>query len=227
MSTPGSPFAAIVLAGGRGERLGGAVKATLQQDAGGPTLLERALAAVTGATAVVVVGDPVPLPGHEGPQPRWAREDPPLGGPAAALLAGVDALAPRLTEAGDPATDTTATGTDTTATRDTLDGWLVVLAVDMPHLDAGTVARLLTAAEVAAARGSGDGARLRDPDGRHPLALAVSARRLADVRPAPGEADGLPLRRLLAPLDLADVPTVGDEHRDVDTPDDLAAWRAR
>ena len=34
-------------------------------------------------------------------------------------------------------------------------------------------------------------------------------------------AGGMALRALLAPLDLTEVPTVGDEHRDVDTWEDL------
>ena len=53
------PVAAIVLAGGAGRRLGGADKAAL--DVGGRTLLERALAAVSGVPTVVV-GPARPLP---------------------------------------------------------------------------------------------------------------------------------------------------------------------
>ncbi|MCL8025292.1 molybdenum cofactor guanylyltransferase [Nocardioides bruguierae] len=194
-----APFSALVLAGGRGSRLGGRDKGALAGE-DGRTLLQRALAAVAGAHSVVVVGEPDPaaLP----PGTLVAREDPPLGGPAAATLAGLDRL-----EAPDAA------------------GWVLVLAVDMPHVGAGTVARLL---EAAATSGT-DGARLLDPDGRHPLALVVDGRRLAAVRPDAGDpraSDGLPLRRLLAPLDLTAVPTAGAEHHDVDTPDDLAAWRA-
>ena len=72
---------AIVLAGGRGSRLGGADKAMLELD--GETLLARALRAVSGATRVVVVGD-VTAPGHV-----VVQEEPRFSGPAAAIGAGL------------------------------------------------------------------------------------------------------------------------------------------
>lgn len=73
---------AVLLAGGRGSRLGGADKAVLVR--AGRTLLDRALAALTD-TEVVVVGPPRP-------GVRTVREDPPLSGPAAAVVAGLAAL---------------------------------------------------------------------------------------------------------------------------------------
>ncbi|WNV88735.1 NTP transferase domain-containing protein [Umezawaea sp. Da 62-37] len=78
-------WAAIVLAGGAGSRLGGVDKASLV--VGGRTLLDYVLAAVAGAGQVVVVG-----PG-EGGRVVWTREDPPGGGPVAGLAAGLAALA--------------------------------------------------------------------------------------------------------------------------------------
>jgi molybdopterin-guanine dinucleotide biosynthesis protein A len=80
------PFAAIVLAGGRGSRLGGVHKPGLR--IGGATLLDRVLAAATGATARIVVGPPQPVP----PGVTVLREDPPGGGPVAALAAGLSAV---------------------------------------------------------------------------------------------------------------------------------------
>lgn len=76
---------AVVLAGGRGARLGGADKAALTID--GVTLLDRALAAVRGARRCVVVGPPslscrVPV----------VQEQPTYAGPAAGLAAGLEAL---------------------------------------------------------------------------------------------------------------------------------------
>ena len=84
--TPGVDFDAVVLAGGRAERLDGADKAAL--DVAGATLLDRALRAVAGARTVVVVGDerPTDVP------VVWAREQPAYGGPVAAAYAGRDAL---------------------------------------------------------------------------------------------------------------------------------------
>ena len=85
VSGPPAPFDAIIVAGGAGSRLGGASKPDL--DVGGTRLLDRALAAVAGAAAVVVVGGPR----REGVP--WTVEDPPGSGPAAGLAAGLAALA--------------------------------------------------------------------------------------------------------------------------------------
>ncbi|WP_235523227.1 molybdenum cofactor guanylyltransferase [Cellulomonas sp. Root485] len=79
-------FDAIVLAGGRARRLGGASKPDVE--VGGVALLDHALAAVAGAAHVVVVGPPqVARPGI-----ATVLEDPPDGGPVAGLAAGLDAL---------------------------------------------------------------------------------------------------------------------------------------
>lgn len=107
-------LAAVVLAGGTAARLGGADKAAIEY--AGRTFLEHALAAVAAAGEVVVVGDQVPTSRPV----TFVREDPPLGGPVAGLLAGRRALAcdPEL---------------------------LLMLAVDMPRVTAETVSRLVDA----------------------------------------------------------------------------------
>ena len=87
-------FDAIVLAGGRGSRLGGIDKSALVHR--GSTLLEHALRAVIDARRVVLVGDREPVDGI-----LHAVEDPPGAGPAAAVAAGLAAL-------DDPALDETA-----------------------------------------------------------------------------------------------------------------------
>ncbi|WP_231482578.1 molybdenum cofactor guanylyltransferase [Nocardioides sp. URHA0020] len=79
-------FSAIVLAGGRAVRLGGADKASVEHR--GRTLLEHALEALADAAEVVVVGDPVPTTRPV----SFVRESPAYGGPVAALLTGRDAL---------------------------------------------------------------------------------------------------------------------------------------
>lgn len=188
-----------MLAGGTAARLGGAEKAALDLD--GVTLLERALAACVSAVDVVVVGRRVPTSRAV----TWTLEDPPLGGPAAGLLAGVDALL----AAPGPAPDLVA-----------------VLAVDMPKVNAGTVARLTWAVE---ADPSLDGARLVDEDGRaQPLAAVYRVTALLGARPGrAGDGEhGLPVHRLVGGLTLADVVPVGDETRDVDTWADVEALRA-
>lgn len=144
----------------------------------GRPLLEHALAAVAGAAEVVVVG-----PEAATSQPvRFTREEPPGGGPLAGVVAGVAAL---------------------TGNHDLV----VVLAVDMPHVTAQTVTRLV------AAVGDDDAAWLVDESGRRQLAGAV---RPALVR-AVGEASGLPMRRLMGAGRAVDVPALGDEAADVDT----------
>ncbi|WP_436701001.1 molybdenum cofactor guanylyltransferase [Nocardioides sp. BYT-33-1] len=81
-----SGYAAIVLAGGQGSRLGGVDKASIEVD--GRPLLEHALDAVVDASEVVVVGHPVPT---DRPV-TFVREEPRFGGPAAGLLTGRDML---------------------------------------------------------------------------------------------------------------------------------------
>jgi molybdopterin-guanine dinucleotide biosynthesis protein A len=82
----GVTWAAVILTGGTGARLGGADKASLE--VGGRSLLDRALSAVAGADEVVVVGPEQPTTRPV----RFTREDPPGGGPLAGTAAGVAAL---------------------------------------------------------------------------------------------------------------------------------------
>lgn len=93
--------------------------------------------------------------------------------------------------------------------------WLAVLACDMPYLTASTFRRLREASE------GRDGASLVGPDGRRQLVFVVDAAALDAVRPTREGQHGAPLQPLMARLDLADVLSVGDEHRDVDTWADL------
>ncbi|SDY33927.1 Molybdopterin-guanine dinucleotide biosynthesis protein A [Geodermatophilus africanus] len=77
------PYAAVVLAGGRAARMGGQAKPQLE--VGGRAILERVLAAVPDAAPRIVVGPPQPVP----PDVLVVREDPPRGGPVAAIKAGL------------------------------------------------------------------------------------------------------------------------------------------
>lgn len=126
---------AVIVAGGAGKRLGGASKPDLP--VAGQTLLERTLDAVSGARGVVVVGGPR-VDGV-----AWTVEDPPGSGPAAAVAAGVAALA------------------------DGAAPWTVVLGVDTP-LAADAVARVIAARDEGV-----DGVWLVDADGREQPLLAV------------------------------------------------------
>lgn len=108
------PYDAVVLAGGRARRMGGADKPALV--VGRRTLLDSVLVAVADAQTVVVVG-----PQRATCRPvTWAREDPPGGGPVAALAAAL----PLVTA-----------------------GVVAVLAADLPFLDATTVRALRRALE--------------------------------------------------------------------------------
>jgi molybdopterin-guanine dinucleotide biosynthesis protein A len=186
-------LAAVVLTGGTAARMDGVDKASIELD--GVTLLERALAATAAAVDVVVVGSEVPTSRPV----TFTREDPPGGGPAAGLLAGLDRLR------GEP-------------------DLVCVLAVDMPRVDAGTVARL---ARAVSSDPGADGAWLVDAEGRHqPLAAVYRTASLATARPAAREEEhGLPVRRLLAGLRMVPVSPLGDEARDVDTWADLRDLR--
>ncbi|WP_084130052.1 molybdenum cofactor guanylyltransferase [Demequina sp. NBRC 110055] len=102
MSAAGLAYDAIVLAGGRGSRLGGVDKGAVE--VGGAPLLDRAVDAASRARVTIVVG-----PSHGLPQDMLStREEPPLSGPVAAIAAGLTALP-------GPASP-----------------WVLVLACDMP-----------------------------------------------------------------------------------------------
>lgn len=74
----------LILAGGGARRLGGLDKPGLL--VGGTSLLDRVLQATAGAATTVVVG-----PVRDTVRPVvWTREDPPGGGPVAALAAGLE-----------------------------------------------------------------------------------------------------------------------------------------
>jgi molybdopterin-guanine dinucleotide biosynthesis protein A len=127
----------------------------------------------------------------------WTREDPRGGGPAAGLLAGLD----RFLRPPD---------------------LVAVLAVDMPRVGPGTFARLSGALTA-----SYDGAVLVDAGRRRqPLCAVYRGTALARTRPEDREQEhGLPMHRLLEPLDLVEVPAVAGESDDVDTWSDLKVLR--
>ncbi|GAB18028.1 putative molybdenum cofactor biosynthesis protein [Gordonia effusa NBRC 100432] len=80
------PMFAIILAGGRGNRMGGVDKPSLR--VGGRALLDVALDAVSDSERIVVVGPPRELDSTI----LQVREDPPGSGPAPAVAAGLAAL---------------------------------------------------------------------------------------------------------------------------------------
>lgn len=194
MKTPPKRLAAVILSGGSGVRLGGVDKASIEID--GLTLLEHALTSTAAAQEVVVVGPELPTTRPV----TWTREEPHGGGPAAGLLAGLDALAER-------------------------PGLVCVLAVDMPRFSARTLSRLV---DVLAAEGEDtDAVCLVDDENRKQwLAAVYRYDALVAARPDDRSAEhGLSIRRLMLPLRIVAVPAVADEARDVDTWADLRDLR--
>ncbi|MDQ1130793.1 molybdenum cofactor guanylyltransferase [Microbacterium sp. SORGH_AS_0888] len=188
---------AILLAGGRASRLGGASKPQLE--VGGRSLLQRAVSAVeeAGATAVIVAG---PEAGPALPV-TWVREDPPFTGPAAAIVAAMAHV---------PADS----------------DWTLVLACDLVNPDAA-VRRLATdialLPEVTDGMCLGDaGSRPQWLTG----AYRTAALRRATASVADAGRD-LPVRALIDDLAVAVVRVDDDVVADVDTWEDLERAREK
>lgn len=81
-------LSAIILAGGRASRVGGASKPLLE--IGGVTLLQATVDAARAADCaeIVIAGPETPVIGSV----SWAREDPPFGGPVAGIVAALASL---------------------------------------------------------------------------------------------------------------------------------------
>jgi len=82
-------YAAIVLAGGAGRRMGTGLKPLVP--VGGEPMLRRVLRALADAAQIVVVG-PDDLANHLTTAVRLTREEPPGSGPVAAIAAGARLL---------------------------------------------------------------------------------------------------------------------------------------
>ncbi|APU14361.1 MULTISPECIES: NTP transferase domain-containing protein [Actinoalloteichus] len=222
------PVAAVVLAGGGGRRLGGVHKPALT--AGGRTLLDRVLHALRGVRPVVVVGPTISTE----VEVHWTREEPPLGGPVAALAAGLDRLAEIVSAAqnaddliaarpgrgtDDRAAAASAPGEDSAAGDSA--GEVLLYAGDQAVLTADTGDRLRAALR---ARPAADGAVLVDETGRRQW--LISCWRVAALRAAlPARVHGASLRSVLGALVVAEVTSRPGEAWDVDTPDDLRRLR--
>lgn len=196
------PLAAVVLSGGRGSRLGGVSKATL--DVGGGPLLDGVLDALAGAgireSDTIVVGE---QPVRSRPGVRVTREEPQFGGPLAALSTGLDLVS-----------------------RDAEE--VLVLACDLPG--AAELVPLLVGLD--GRHGGAFGTCVLDGVQRHqwlaaryrraPLAAVVEQARVER-----GTLDGAPLRAALDRLPLATVMDETGVSRDVDTPADVAREKER
>ena len=187
---PWEGCAAVVLAGGASRRMGG--DKLIELFPGPSTVLDAVLAGLPDDLPVVVVG-----PSRPTARPvLTTSEDPPGGGPAAGIAAGVAAL------------------------RGTPTPLVVVLAGDAPFAPAA-VPGLLSAlrrdetADVAVALG---------PDGRPQPLLAVY-RADALARATDGDLASRPARALMDHLAAVRVPVPEVTTLDVDTPADLEEAR--
>ena len=172
---------AIILAGGRASRLGGIDKPALVFE--GSTLLQHALTAARGATTTVVVG-------------RDVVESPRFSGPAAATIAGLDALArPRA-------------------------AFTAVVAADLPFVGSALPA-LLEALEAAPFAG---GVIAVDEDGRRQPLLAVYSTAALALAGAEARArlENLGMMQLIAPIHLLEVRLPAGMCADIDTSDAAA-----
>lgn len=195
-----SGLGAILLAGGRASRVGGAVKPLFE--VGGRSLLAAAVTAVTdaGARPIAVAADVL----DPGLDVTWVREDPPFGGPVAGTVAVLEAWA--------------AAGT--------LPEWTFLLACDLPRA-ADAVARL--AADRPLLPPDADGICLGDP-GSRPQWLTGIYRTAALRRGAAALADrgrDAPVRDLVADLAITVVVVPANLTDDIDTWEDLERARTR
>lgn len=193
--------ALVVPAGGSSRRMG---SDKLAAPLGASTVLGEVLAPVPPGVPVVVVGPARDLP-ERSPAALTAREDPPGGGPAAAVAAGLRALERAGGALG---------GVDV----------VVVLAGDAPWspLAVPAVVAALRAAppEVGCAVAVG-------ADGRHQVLLAAHRLEVLRERLAPGVVAAGRSARWLVGADPVTVAVPEHVLADVDTPAQLAAARAR
>lgn len=193
---------AIVLAGGRSSRLSGVPKAMLIDH--GITLLDTAVdaAASAGARHIIVVGDALSTLHPD--RVIAAREDPPFGGPAAAIAAGIDAIS-----AANPAT-LPFSGSD----------GVIVLACDLP----GASIAMTTLIAALPFVGDDDGVVAVDDTGRHQLLTALYRRSAlagaVTAFRACASVDGASVRALLGGLTLRPVIMPEGATGDIDTAED-------
>ncbi|MDT0320875.1 NTP transferase domain-containing protein [Streptomyces millisiae] len=185
---------AVILAGGAARRLGGADKPAVR--VGGRTLLDRVVDACGAARRVVVVGPRRPSRARV----VWTREEPPGGGPLAALAAGLRAVEAPL---------------------------VLVLAADLPFLTPAGLARLLDLppdADVVLPRDAAG----RDQPLSAVYRAEPLRRELALLATEYGTLAGLPLKLLLPGLRAHRVAATDDNGGlDCDTWADIVTARTR
>jgi len=199
---PPARWDAIVVAGGRASRLGGIDKTALLWH--GRSLLAGVVAAASGSERstglVCVVGSAAEL----SPAVLRTVESPRWGGPAAAIVAGLAALAQART-AQPPAPS-----------------WVLVLAADLLR-PAQAVAALAAAIDALPASTAVEAVVTVDSAGaRQPLLAAYRMDALSRAADALATAENAPVKRLIGALTVLEVPVPDAHSADVDTPADAA-----
>lgn len=197
-----TPVDLLVLVGGRGERLGGADKATLE--VGGTGLLDRLLTRLAdgdealGGRVVVVGLSRASLPAGV----LRTVEEPEGSGPVAGIAAGLDLL-----------------------DRSSSHAWVAVAAVDQP----GAAPTLLSLREqLPVVPDAVDAIAPYDRSGRRQWLLAIYRRdRLRAALARLERVDGAAMRELVEPLRWMLVTTDPAHLGDVDTWEDHRAWQER
>ncbi|TDN92001.1 molybdopterin-guanine dinucleotide biosynthesis protein A [Microbacterium sp. BK668] len=191
---PAPTFGAVLLAGGRARRVGGAVKPLFE--VGGRSLLARAVDAARGAAArPIVVAAPVLDASLD---VSWVSEEPPFGGPVAGIVAAFSRA-----ELWDPEPD-----------------WTFLLACDLPFVGAA-VERLRSG--ILLLPSDTEGVCLTDPSSRPQWLTGLYRTRAlrAAARVIPDQGRDAPVRDLLEDLAIAAVAAPDDLTSDVDTWEDL------
>ena len=189
-------WGAIILAGGRARRLDGRDKTMFER--GGRALLQRAVDAAAGCQPITIVGPHrSAISGAE-----WTREEPPFGGPAAAIRSALTNWA--------------------SGSSPSMPDLTLVLAGDLVRPDAVTAhLREVVAGALTPAL---DGICLGD-DFDHPQWLAGVYRTTAlrsGAEALPDDAAHASIRALMTDLRLAVIPAPPAVTADIDTWDDLA-----
>ncbi|WP_019178813.1 molybdenum cofactor guanylyltransferase [Microbacterium yannicii] len=193
-AVPGG-LGAILLAGGRATRVDGATKALFE--VGGRTLLAAAVGAARDAgarpltVAAPVLDESLPV--------TWVREEPPFGGPAAAVVAALESWR-----------------------QESSPEWTLLLACDLPGVGAA-VARLL--ADIVLLPVDTDGVCLGDAASRPQWLTGVyRTEALRDAASAlPDRGRNAPVRALLDDLAITVITASGDPSQD-DLIDDIDTW---
>lgn len=207
---------AILLAGGRADRVDGAAKPLF--DLGGRSLLQRAVDAAAGAgcAPIAIAGPASPL--EPGADVEWVREDPPFGGPVAGIAAALAAWS-------DPPERVLVLAADLERPADAVALLrAAVCARNLPFPGAsGRTFRAQTAHD------GGQGWCLEDAEGRPQWLTGVyrTAALAERVAALPSRGRDAPVRALLSGLSIERIPTAHGEAADIDTWEDLDRARRR